>query len=877
MRYGLLLFLPAFLVVLIGPSVAGAALVPGFLPNRGEFPPEVLCYGTVGPATAFLTSEGIVLDLHAGPDVEQTRDSKSRRAETKKRIAGHVVRVGFSGPGPFLAASPIASLTVPINRYHGRDPARWQVGVRPWSRLRLDGTAPDCGLVVAIVDDALVVEPSTDSQQGDKRPGLQFEGSIAMRALENGGFSLETTLGPVLIQPGPSSGWRITPTLRKATISQSDNGKAAQTRAPASILWSTYLGGNDMDRGRGLALDADDNPVVVGQTFSQGFPTTPGAYDTTTTGDDGFVARLDGRTGWPYWVTLLGGDSTDRFFGLAVSPHGQAVVSGWTESLDYPTTPGSYDETLDASWAAMITKLDLATGALVWSTLLERAYGWSIALTSDDCPVIAGSTTSAGFIATPGAFDVTYNGDMDAIVAKLSADGSQLLWSTYLGCPIYDRASVIAIDDQDHPVIGGVVSPLAGQTAAGFPVTLGAYDVSENGVQDPFVAVLSGDGADLVWCSYLGGSDIDLLHSLAVDEVGNVLVAGVTTSPDFPVTNGEFPWTPDTRAGIVAKLSSDGQTLLASRLLGGGTLNEVSSVMLGAGGSVVLCGRTWGPTFPIAEEVTPEPVQGNSDAFVVVMDGTLTDFKWFTLLGGTGFEVDNCGARARDGRLFLAGETGSADFPLTEGAYDTVWELEEAYAACLSAPAVPVFLREFRAAWVDGHAVVQWRIEDEMGMASLGLYRQAGLGVRVLVCEIPLTGQGSYDVIDVAAEAGQDQRYWLRELGSESPTGWYGPAELSGSDLLPGMLVLNCAQPNPFNPTTTIRFSLPEAGRARVLIYDQQGRLVRTLTDADLPAGEHEVDWDGRSDRRQQAPSGTYIVRLVTEGGTRTSKAILVR
>ncbi len=211
---------------------------------------------------------------------------------------------------------------------------------------------------------------------------------------------------------------------------------------------------------------------------------------------------------------------------------------------------------------------------------------------------------------------------------------------------------------------------------------------------------------------------------------------------------------------------------------------------------------------------------------------------------------------------------------------DGIW-IAGASSGLLLAPrqcgdALAVSIRDFGAGWSDGLAVVHWLVEEGPGIASLALYREGPSGHRMLVREVPLTGQELYQIIDTAANSTGHERYWLRESGAQGSDIWHGPVELTPQEA-PSILTLGPACPNPFNPSTSIRLTLPRAGRIAVSIYDQRGRLVKRLTQGEMPAGVHPLAWDGEDSRGAPAASGTYVARLVTRQGVCSAKLMLTR
>jgi hypothetical protein len=298
---------------------------------------------------------------------------------------------------------------------------------------------------------------------------------------------------------------------------------------------------------------------VSGETASTDFPTTPGAYDRTLSGrTDAFAAKLSADGSALLWSTFLGGSGSgeDEPWAVTVDGYGNPVVAGVTYCPDFPTTAGAYDVTFSGGFTdAFVAKLSANGSALVWSTFLGGGNGdgdQALAIAEDASGdlVVAGRTLSTDFPVTSGAYDGTYNGDGDAFVAKLSADGSALDWATFLGGSHDEAVGDFALDSSQDLVLTGATGSID------FPVTSGAYDGTFNGFVDAFVAKLSADGSVLIWSSFLGGANADTAEGLALDAVGRAVVAGYSDSADFPVTAGAYDSTFNgSRETFVAKVS----------------------------------------------------------------------------------------------------------------------------------------------------------------------------------------------------------------------------------------------------------------------------------------------------------------------------------
>ena len=205
-------------------------------------------------------------------------------------------------------------------------------------------------------------------------------------------------------------------------------------------------------------------------------------------------------------------------------------------------------------------------------------------------------------------------GGRDAFVAKLNAAGNTLVYSTYLGGSGYDSGNGIAIDSAGNAYV-------AGDTYSGnFPV-LYAFQGSNGGGQDAFVAKLNPSASALVWSTYLGGSGDDRANAIAVDASGNAYVTGGTTSTNFPIFLPLQSGNAGGQDAFVTKFSSDGRTLAFSTYLGGsgGTVaaNEMgTAIQVDASGNVYVTGMTSSPNFPTVNAFQSVRGGGILDAFV---------------------------------------------------------------------------------------------------------------------------------------------------------------------------------------------------------------------------------------------------------------------
>ena len=242
-----------------------------------------------------------------------------------------------------------------------------------------------------------------------------------------------------------------------------------------------------------------------------------------------------------------------------------------------------------------------------------------------------------------------------------------LLQSSYLGGSGGDIASAIAVDANGDVYIAGSTGSF------NFPGTAGGAQAAAAANGDAFVARLDRNLTTLVQATYLGGSGGDVAQALAVDATGTVLIAGSTTSVNFPGTTGGAQASPGGGGdAFVARLSHDLTQLLQATYVGGSALDQGFALVVQPGGSVYVAGGTASANFPATTGGAQAVRAGGGDAFVAKLDATLTLLAQATYLGGSGGDVAYALARDGSGAIVVAGNTGSANFPGVAGGAQSV-------------------------------------------------------------------------------------------------------------------------------------------------------------------------------------------------------------
>lgn len=321
----------------------------------------------------------------------------------------------------------------------------------------------------------------------------------------------------------------------------------AQLSVDGSVLeWSTFLGGTLADRCGELARAANGDLVAVGTTRASGFPVTAGAFDTTFNGGgffgDVFVTRLAQDGASLRWSTFLGSSQEEVGERLALSAQDEIVLAGTAYSALFPTSSGAFDRTWQAPSEAFVARLSSNGAQLVFSTLLGGSgeeFVRAVAVESSGSVLCVGECTSGDFPTTPLAPDTQFDGASDGFVARISSDGAQLVDSSFFGGADTDRVVDVVLDAQGALVLGCETSSVDLSTTSGCldpdpNMPIGSVE------QELFIARWPANFGAPTYATYFGSTNADALAGLALTQAGEVLLAGTTQGPGFPVSSGAF-------------------------------------------------------------------------------------------------------------------------------------------------------------------------------------------------------------------------------------------------------------------------------------------------------------------------------------------------
>ena len=695
-----------------------------FTENRGQLRDGDVRYTfAAGGLRVGMVPSGLLIGIladGAGTSAASSRSpSDSARDDGGDATAGgsSVVRIAFDGSNR-VAPRGRGELPARSNYFAGSDPSRWRVGVTSYREVVYEDLYDGIDLVYgpdgAGLKYEFVVRPGADPD----RIRWSYEGVTGLETTA-GALVVRTDVGafedaaPIAFQGDREvrCGYSLE-SLSVALRCGSWDPTQALTIDP--LLYSTFLGGTTDTRGLALAVDASGNAYVTGYTMSPDFPTTPGAYRTSIGGAgtwDAFVVKLNPSGTAPVYSTFLGGSNNDRGFAIAVDGAGDAYVAGYTNSSDFPTTPGALRTSFaSGGMEGFVTKLNAAGNSLLYSTFLggtadDRIY--AIALDANGEAFVTGRTKSPDFPITAGAFDPTFQNTIcgpvlcaHGFVSKLDANGSAMAYSSYLGGRSSDRGLGIAVAASGDAYVAGYTN------SSDFPVTPGAFGTAFHAgacgsftCSEGFVAKVNPTGTALAYSTFLGGSKTDLAHEVAIDSGGAAYVTGETNSTDFPVTPGAYESTyagAGNRHAFVTKLDATGSTLGYSTFLEGSNTDQGHAITIDSSGNAYVVGRTNSSDFPITPGAVDTTFGGGAtnDVFVSELGAAGTQLLYSTFLGGGADDWGNAITLDAAANVYVTGHTRSSNFPTTPGAFRTAYSgFAESFVAKLTvvlAPAVKI-------------------------------------------------------------------------------------------------------------------------------------------------------------------------------------------
>ncbi|MCT7956665.1 SBBP repeat-containing protein [Laspinema palackyanum] len=685
-----------------------------FIANVGQIDPEVEFLVQGAQHDIFFTPDEIVLNKSQVIDDE---------------TVSHQVKVSFAGANPDPTIDELAPLPGVANFITGDDPSQWHENVPTYQGITYQNLYDGIDLIYRGDEGELksefIVSPGVDPGQ----IRMNYEGSDRLNIREDGALVIETPFGE-LVESAPYlyqdiNGERVTVSGAYQLLDNAQVGFTIGEYDPSVPLaidptldYTTYLAPTRFDGNTDIAIDDRGDLYVIGTTPFGQFPTPD--LPPTSTPPNVLISKFS-NDGTLLYSTFLGGNNASFGEGIATDSGGNVYVTGTTTANDFPTLNG-IQSALNGNSDAFITKLS-NTGSLVYSTFLggmDSDVSRDIAVDNNSNIYVTGYSQSSDFPLL-NAVQNTYNGSSttfpsllgDAFVTKLSSEG-ELVYSTFLGGSDDEGGIAITADAEGNAYITGETY------SSNFPV-LNAIQPNLSGFLDIFLTKLSSNGR-LVYSTYLGGTNGEIPGDIALDESNQIYLIGTTyvsgrpipmglTEPppgvlppppymssdrslatdsainspatesnenqrafSFPTVN---PFQSDlggNPSAVVVKLPNDGSRLIYSTLLGGTNWDEGHGIIVDQSGNAYVTGLTRSADFPTVNafqtkfrSFNPRSTFSSPDAFVSKLTADGSQVEYSTYLGGSGDDTGRKIALDNQGNVYVIGTSSSPDLPNPKG------------------------------------------------------------------------------------------------------------------------------------------------------------------------------------------------------------------
>ena len=557
----------------------------------------------------------------------------------------------------------------------GQNPQDWKIGLTRWGTLRYSNLYPGVDLVVHSTRSGFSWEFQVQENVDVSHLQLQVLGADQLMQ-DKKEIKLSTGIGEITLPPlGINSLDLNKPDFPSVSYGEESgllsiyplviNPEPQILDVSENLVYSTFLGGAQLEDATDLDIDAYGNTYIVGTTSSPDFPVTPGAFDTTYVQTDAFVAKINAAGESLVYATYIGGDGSEKAAGVAVDG-GIAYIVGESDSPNFPIAGAAND--LDAFAVALNENGNgLIYSKLFGGELEDRGYALDIEAGS---AYLTGITFSSDFPVTNSS---KYTAEGDVFAVKLNSNGESV-YATFIGGNKTDAGYGLDVRSG--------IAWITGETStSNFGGTFG-------GVTDAFVVSLNAAG-EKSSSRLFGGREDDRGYDIVLDSAGDIYVTGYTNSIAFPVTEGSWGGNYD---AFLLKLNQS-STLYAT-YLGGDDMDQGFGLALDGIGGVVVTGFTQSDNFQVTASAFQSAQAGAGDAFVTrfFLAGSDPGHRSYsTYLGGS--SIERALALEMHDNIYanLVGETRSSDFPTTaNGLYPTLNGIQDGFFSVMAVGPVPL-------------------------------------------------------------------------------------------------------------------------------------------------------------------------------------------
>ncbi len=607
-----------------------------FTENKGQWPSPVQFRTQLGASTVWITGNELIIDLMDAAQIEAFHETEESAGHgLPSPLNRHAMKLRFIGANTKVNGTGNFALPGISNYFLGNDRSRWASNNRSFGEVHASTLYEGIDLLIeghnGYLKYDLIVGPNVDPAL----IGFTYDGADDMQIVKNEllvmhSFGVLKETVPVAyqiingIRQVVDCRFKIKNDIVSFVLGAYDKSK--ELIIDPTLVFSTFSGSTSDNFGYTASFDSDGFLYSGSTAFGQGYPTTLGAYQTTHAGGDGLgdgtdiaITKYDTTGTQLIWSTFLGGSADDIPHSLIVNSQDECFVFGTTSSADYPTTVSAFDVSYNGGPALSLAGLG-----------------------------------------------VNYVNGSDMIITRLSADGSALVGSTYLGGADNDGINIDLRFNYADEVRGEVlldanedVLIVSCTYSTDLPVTTGTIQTTNAGGQEGCAFKLTAGLDAVIWGTYLGGTNDDALYSVDINPVGELFVAGGTSSANLPVSTGAVMG--NFQGGLadayMAKITPDGTTILAGTYYGTVNYDQAYFIESDMSGIPHIFGQTEAPnpTDLIQNAIFNNP---NSGQLITKFNSDFTGIVWSTRLGDgngtpdispTAFLVDRCN------KIYIAG------------------------------------------------------------------------------------------------------------------------------------------------------------------------------------------------------------------------------
>ena len=630
-----------------------------FVINEGQFDPAI-CFVAEGNAcNVFNFTDGKAITVYHYDLIPSASASKETSVASDNYYSIHLYFYKANMDAEVIGEEPYPWNS---NYFIGNDPGGWYTDIPQYGRVRVKDIYD--GIDLVYIGDGrriryeLVIQPGADpSQIVFYHKGDEYN---TFMVTENGDLYFHVSSGEAsgtTVKPAPRcyqviDGREVPVALRYNRVSNlntlvtfefGDYDPGHALIIQPDMVYSSMFGLKYTNGVSVLDTDDEGNAYVAGNAM---FESLYGYLSKRVYMKCLFMMKLNERGDELRYVTYFGVKEGVQYVkDMKIDKSKNSIIAGYFGG-DFPLTPGAFDKIYKGA-ECYIIKINANGNGIIYSTYMggdDQDIIESLAIDKNDNVYVTGNTISKNFPITSGSYDETFNFNENVFVSKISAEGENLVYSTFLDLR-YCKA--IAVDDAENAYVTG------------------------NNLGDIYLIKLNTTGSNIVYLKNYGGNDTDEVTTMKLDNYGFIYIGGKTASEDFPETSGFYNDEHVRKVdSFIMKINSASGELLYSILLGGNDDNTIYDLGFDKNGKIYVTGSTESSDFPLTNNalIKKKHSRGSTDIFLTILENNGTKLSYSSYIGyGFGYDIEITDSN----NLILSGNVIPSEFPYIGGIFDT--------------------------------------------------------------------------------------------------------------------------------------------------------------------------------------------------------------